>query len=219
MLKKIGAFLLAALMFIAVQAADIKFDGLSLEQGFNFRTDVQSGYGYVTALSLNAATHPLALPADISVATSGAARENVVGVLTSLSWGGNVGDPISLHFNVSSRNRTQIQELLHEGLKDTGVSFEFIILQFDQIAHKWYTAAGSSRYFSSSAIALKGNIARMGKDKLLLELPSNLQNEMVKSPENWEVVLTVAPAAFQQSIGLQLAPDRVNVKSWGLTIN
>src|SRR6516162_6568775 len=100
--------------------AQVSFESLDVEQGFNFNRDVQPTYGFLYTLQIGAnSSKPVTIESDIEVfepMDGGTAPHKVVGVLSSISWEGGQGDPIKFKAQVSTKNRQTIQYLLHEKL-------------------------------------------------------------------------------------------------------
>jgi hypothetical protein len=201
---------------------DIVFDALHLEQGFNFRQDVQDACGFITSLHITKRSGHKDGPmkADINVSTPGTdgvpAKQPVVGVMRHFKWSGGLTDPIELKFNVSTPNRNKIFGLLQLNLPSTDVTFSYQIFYFDQEQATFYLAMAGAATLGTDA--LSANIAKEGKEKLLLTLPSQLASETVKSPQNWEVELTAMPQQLSQAIMYQYSPGNKITKSWGVTV-
>jgi len=188
---------------------DIVFDSLHLEQGFNFRQDVQDAAGWLTSLTIG--TQQLA--ADLALKSPNGALQ-AVAVMRYFKWSGGVTDPIELKANISTPNRNMVWSMLHAALPSTSVQFSFQITYFDQQSATFYTAMLGP----SQGTSLNARIAKEGKQKLELSLPSSLASETVKSPQNYEMELTVMPAAQQQSLTWRYAPGSALIKQWGIAV-
>ncbi len=183
--------------------AAITFGSMDLRQGFNYSKDVQNSYGYVSALTIGTTT----LPADLAI--SDGSSSPVIGVLTSETWNGGVSDPIQLKFNVSTANSQALNNLLHTQLSNTNVSVAFRVNDYDPIAKKYFVA------LTGTTNPLKGIVARNGT-ALQLTVASS-PNTDVRSPQNWQVSLGVAPSATAQTLTFATSSTQSLVKRWGTT--
>ncbi len=199
---------------------DIRFDDLHLEQGFNYRADVQDAYGFITSLSISGTV----FSADFASLKSATTKDSTpseykaVGILQSFKWSSGITDPLTFKFNVSAKNRNTIFAMLHDPSKLTSpdVTISYVIFSYDQLRAQWYLAMSGGSATKSTALQTK--LAKQGKSTLLLSLPSNLQNETVKSPANWDVSLSVMPQAISQQIMYQFAPGQKVMKPWGVRV-
>jgi len=202
---------------------DITYE-LNLQQGFNFRQDVQDICGFVTSLSIaqKTSTKNGVLKPDIAASnpnTDGVTSpQNVVGVMKAFKWGGGLTDPIELKFNVSNDNRNVLFGLLQSKLSSTDIAISFQVFNFDQPSAQFYLAIGAAATNGVAGNQLTGNIAKEGKEKLLFALPNNSPAQEVQMPQNWDVELTIAPAQLAQSVMYQYAPAFSMIKSWGITV-
>jgi hypothetical protein len=210
-MRTISLCLAVLLSPLAASAAQINFDALHGEQGFNFRRDVQDSFGVITSLKIGATV----FKADITgtkIVNGADQKASVVGVLSSAKWNSGMTDPIALKGLVTTANKQVIQQMLHSALTDTKVEIEVEVYQYDPLAKVWFTALAPNMN-----AALKGLIAKEGKDKLLLSLGKE-PNAAVKSPQNWELDLTVMPQPLTQSLTYCPSPKVCMGKQWGVAV-
>ena len=207
--RRIGTLVAIALICLtpaAAGAAQIIFDGLSLEQGFNHQSDNHDAIGFLTSWDVAGTT----MTPDVRVKDPTGATLNVVGVLSSYSWDSSVGGPMNLHFNVSVGNRDRLLNLLHQQITDTSETFSLTIWEFDPVTSSWFVA------LQPTNPPLQGLIQKSGS-QLALGLPSSLPDPTVQSPVNYAVTTSAVPNLADGAQGVRFATgtNLLVVKQWG----
>lgn len=194
-------------------------------------------FGYVT--SLDGFGLSAALPADIAVYTpfnTGAAPtyaglssnytpadENspmgickVVGVIESFSWGGGVGDPISISMYVSQENATQIKALQQLTLKTTTIkNLGWWIANFDEEVKKWYEES-----FPKAPPQVTGQLNAPSKNDIRLAVALEPEKVAPNIDVNvFNLFMEIVPAANQQhTLHFANSDQKKVVKGWGLVV-
>ncbi len=201
--RSIGAA--AMLLFVAgsANAAGVAFNGLDVEQGFNFKGDTQSQVGYVETLTVNGT----ALAADLKVKRPDGTTGNVVGVLNSISWNGGAADPISLGLQISTANKTKVAALLHTTA--TGAtSLKFDVFDYDQVGKAYYLA-----FAPAGGATLSATIQKSGSNQLI---QIATQPGEIASPQNWGLKLSVMPTSPAQNLQFGVSTTQKIMKKWGV---
>jgi len=199
--------------------AAIEFDDLDVEQGFNFKPDVQKNFGHISSLQIG--TSPLpgsAKGIDFSLrnpVTGSSPTSKPIGqvaVLKSLTWGAGLGDKMALKFHVSTANKQAINKFLHEDLSNVSVQISWIVWEYDPNAKTYYKA------FFSLANPTWAIVNKEGGKDLILKV-AKTPFEGVKSPMNWEIEMEILPqTGSAQDIGFQVANGSIVAKSWGIAV-
>jgi len=192
---------------------DIVFDTLQLQQGYNPRANVQDAFGYIISLTIAGQKFTSDISAQASMVSF---TSRVVAVMRYFKWAGGLTDPMQLKANFSTTNRNVLYKMLHGMVPNTNVTFGFVIFYFDQSSSVFYQAMAGSA--PNGTTPLSGQIAKQGKQKLLLTLPSQLAGRAVQSPPNWEFDLTVMPGKTAQHVSYAYAPGQLIMKNWGVTV-
>lgn len=140
----------------------------------------------------------------------------VVGVIESYSFGGGVGDPISISAYISSENALSLQAKLKTTLTTTVVSqLGWWIANFDEEGKEWFEES-----FPKAPDVLSAQINAPGKTDLRL----HIANEPTKIAANIDVNVVniyfeVIPAA-NKTFDLHFATSKAKqfVKRWGLVV-
>jgi len=188
----------------------IEFDTLDVEQGFNFKLDVQKNVGHM----LNMKIGETKLAADIKVKNPLDTKnlKGVVGILASVTWNSGHGDPFKFKFNVSTPNKQAISKLLHEELSNTAVEFDFKVWEYDPAKKKWYEA------FYAADVPLCALVEKEGDKDLQLKV-GKTPFDAVKSPLNWEIEMGLVPQTEkEQAIGFRTAHEVSVAKKWGIAV-
>ncbi len=179
---------------------------LSIDQGFNFRKDVNTPVGFIKALKVNGKD----LAADIVVKDpmNPTTDVNVVAVLSDTSWGVGATDAFYFSGQVSAPNRQDLQLMTYLDLTNVEALFKFDVYGYDPVAKKYFKA------FHASDAQCKGILEKNGEDLNLgcADMPST----EVQSPINYSFHIGVKPAPEQQNITLATADQKNVVKFWGV---
>jgi hypothetical protein len=202
-LSVLPAFALACSSFSA-HAAAIEFSP-DIQQGFNFQPDAQTTVGFLTSLTFN----EYAFVPDFTVASPGGTNISVVGVLSSISWAGSHGDPIVLHAMVSTSSKQTISLFTHQALSTRAVSFNFLVYEYDPLAHVYFEAFSPGQHQS-----LNGLVGKSGVQNLY-SISSSPDTEVV-SPVNYEFTITIAPALVAQDVVYRASQTLQVMKQWGI---
>jgi len=196
-------------------------------QGFNFSKDVQDTFGYLQTLTIGSdatGANGIVIPADIAIKHPGLATpdatEKVVGILTKVEWmpGSAPGDPIEFNFQVSTKNKMKLAELVHQKLESIDCQFNFCVWEYDPLQKKYFKALWND---DQSSKPMKSLIYKEGgKD---LQLKVGTKGTEVQAPENWSITLKVVSQPILQKIiyatGIQQGQTLYNViKQWGVAV-
>ncbi|MBK9265477.1 MAG: hypothetical protein IPM54_37535 [Polyangiaceae bacterium] len=205
--------------------------------GFVMDPTKKQRFGYIT--SLDGFGLSAALPTDITVYTpynTGAAPTyagissgytapsedapvgvcKVVGVLEHFSWGGGVGDPISVSMYVSQENATQIKALQQLTLKTTTIKkLGWWIANYDEEVKKWFEEA-----FPKAPQEITGQINAPGKNDIRLHVASDPEKVAPNIDVNvYNVNIEIVPAANKQhTLHFANSDQKKVVKAWGLVV-
>jgi hypothetical protein len=205
--------------------------------GFVMDPTKKQRFGYVTALDGFGLSAVLA--ADISVYTpfnTGAAPTygglsagytaptedspvgicKVVGVLDHFSWGGGVGDPISISMYVSQENATQIKALQQLTLKTTTIKkLGWWAANFDEEVKKWYEES-----FPKAPQEVTGQLNAPGRNDIRLQVAMEPEKVAPNIDVNvFNVFMEIVPAANQQhTLHFANSDQKKVVKAWGLVV-
>ena len=205
----LGALVFASGALIALPAFAVQFTrALDVYQGFNFKHDKQNEFGYITALKVGGQT----MKADLTGTDPTTGKTfPVVGVLNHYQWETGVTDAIYLSGQLSAGNRTGLQAMLLQGIKDANVEFGYVIYQYDPVLKKYFINSSSQQ--SSSLFVLKGFLGRNGTEVNLLVADGPAHE--IQSPLNFTFQIGINPVG-QQIIPLATAPGKNLIKPWGL---
>src|SRR5436190_3422098 len=203
LLRCLPGLLLVSFSFSA-NTATINFDSLSVEQGFNFRSDVQESVGFLTGLTFNARV----FTPDMSVASPAGTNISVVGVLSSIDWASGFGDPIVLHAMVSTSSKQTVSMIAHQGLTTAGASFNFQVYDYDPLAHTYFEA-----FYPSQNQPLNGLVEKQGASYLYSIATS--PGTDVLNPQNWELTISILPAPILQHLTFGTDSTHSFVKQYG----
>jgi hypothetical protein len=206
---------LLCLLPAAAQGAEITFDNLSPEQGFNFHKDQQDAFGFVTAWTIGGPSGTTFNP-DFQVQypptpDDPGGQHAVVGVLTSFAWAGGDGDPMDMKFEVSTANKLVLQNLLHGTLTNTTETFSLVIFEYDAEAQTFYEAL-------QPVDPPFHGIIEKADNKLALAVSTT--PGPVPSPVNYPASMSAVPDPNAGTQGVQFASssDSNVVKPWGIDL-
>jgi hypothetical protein len=226
----VGALLFT--MSKAIAFADVAFNfACNKDAGFVMDPNAHGRVGYVTSLDGFGLTK--ALPADLTVSVpftsktgityaplstgfqagkaNGPGTAKVVGVISSVTWNGGVGDAIKITMFVSLESATQVKALQQQPLKTTAMkSLAFWVANYDQEAKVWF-----EQFYPKSAPALTGVISGRANPELNVDLTP------VKAASGidlnvYKVSMGVVPAAdVVYTLQVANSATQKTVKSWG----
>ena len=176
-------------------------------QGYNFKKDVQTPIGYLTALKIGGAT----LKADQTVKdpTAPATDFPVVAVLSGSMWELGVTDALYFTGQLSVFNKQQTQLLVYKDLSKVDVVFKFAVYAYDPVAKRYFKCL-----LATDDKDLNGIIEKNGED-LNLSIADDPSTE-VQSPANYAFQIGIKPQPSAQVVTVATSfTDRV-VKAWGI---
>lgn len=181
----------------------------SVRQGFNFEKDAQVTVGHIKQLEISG--QPFAADIDVTDPENvEAGKVKVVGVLSSIYWGGGYSDPVQFSVQVSNDNQKALAALIHKKMSNTEVKFEFNVYDYDFKAKKYY------RCLHCNDTALEGLVMKQGGE--LLFRSSNEASTEVVSPKNFTLSLGVMPAEKEMQIHLGFSDTDKWAKQFGVTV-
>ncbi|MCY1059597.1 hypothetical protein [Nannocystis sp. SCPEA4] len=178
-------------------------------QGYNFKRDVQTPIGFITALTIGDITltadqtckDPLAPDKDLTVVT----------VLSGAMWGLGVTDPFYFSGQVSVYNKQQVKQLTYKDLTKVDVSFDFMVYEYDPIEKAYFKCL-----LPTEEGGLKGLLEKNGDD-LNIDVADDPSRE-VQSPENFSFQIGIKPQPLAQKASIASSFKVKVVKSWGLKV-
>ncbi len=178
----------------------------SVSQGFNFLKDAQDRVGHLVSIKIV----DNELTPDLNVADPEDLYNNVkvVGVISSLYWGGGYADFIQLSAQVSTSNKNALAMMMHQTMSNTEVELEFVVFDYDPDAKKYYKCLHTNK------VKLKGLVAKSGG-----ELAFNVgmdQSQEVTSPRNFTFQIVINPQEISQELHLAFSESAKSVKKWGI---
>jgi len=203
--------------------------------GFVMDPTKKQRFGYVTALNgfglaatltqditvytpFNTGAAPtyagLTYTAPTKDAPTGSAK--VVAVIEHFSWGGGVGDPISISMYMSQENAKQIKALQQLTLKTTTIkSLGWWMANFDEETKQWFEQANPL-----TPATVTGQINAPGKADIRLHVANDAEKVAPNIDVNvYNVHIEVVPAAnVQHTLHFADSATMKVVKSWGLVV-
>lgn len=182
---------------------------LDIYQGYNYKKDVQTAVGFITALKIGDLTlkadqtckDPMAPETDLSVVT----------VLSGAMWELGVTDAHYLTGQISVYNKQQVQLLVYKDLSKVDVEYKFSVYEYDPIEKKYFKCL-----LSTDDATLKGILEKNGGD-LNLSAADDASQE-VQSPENYTFQIGIKPQPTAQTMTIATSFSDKVVKSWGLKV-
>lgn len=149
--------------------------------------------------------------------TTTMAKVKVVGILESFSWGGGVGDPITMSAYVSQQNANQLQVKQQTTLKNTVVkNLAWWIINYDEENKEWFEEAHPAK----ASETVIGQLNAPGKTDVRLAIASEATKVAPNIDVNvYNVYFEVVPAA-NMAYDLKFASSSKMkfIKGWGLKI-
>lgn len=183
---------------------------LDIYQGYNYKKDVQTPVGYITALKIGDVTlkadqtckDPMAPETDLTV----------VAVLSGSMWELGVTDAHYFSGQISVYNKQQVQMLTYKDLTKVDVEYKFSVYDYDPLEKKYFKCL-----LGTDDAALKGILEKNGSD-LNLSVADDASTE-VQSPENYAFQLGIKPQPTAQTVTVATSFSDKVVKSWGLKVS
>ncbi|MEM9458700.1 MAG: hypothetical protein AAGF11_31275 [Myxococcota bacterium] len=182
---------------------------LDIYQGYNYKKDVQTPVGFITALKIGDLTlkadqtckDPMSPETDLAVVT----------VLSGAMWELGVTDAHYLTGQISVYNKQQVQLLVYKDLSKVDVEFKFSVYEYDPIEKKYFKCM-----LPTNDATLKGLLEKNGGD-LNLSAADDASPE-VQSPENYAFQVGIKPQPSAQTVTIATSFSDKVVKSWGLKV-
>ncbi|MCX4244130.1 hypothetical protein [Paraliomyxa miuraensis] len=182
---------------------------LDIYQGYNYKKDVQTPVGFITALKIGDVTlkadqtckDPMAPETDLAV----------VAVLSGSMWELGVTDAHYFTGQISVYNKQQVQLLTYKDLTKVDCEYTFSVYEYDPIEKKYFKCL-----LPTDDATLKGILEKNGRD-LNLSAADDASPE-VQSPENYAFQIGIKPQPSAQTVTVAVSFSDKVVKSWGLTV-
>lgn len=211
---------------------------LNLVQAFNFKKDVQTPFGFVTAMTVGGVmlTPEMMLTAPPIANTNAntntkpnsgsdgtgpiesAAGQPCVGVLRNIKWDLGDTDPITFSGNLGVLGKQMIMGLLYATMIDSSVTLSWCVYEYDPLTRSYYLAFSDTKEGSvATSMGGKGNpqaLIKKDSENLLLSVKPDPSTD-VQSPENYEFELTVVPFPDPKLLYMASASTRKITKFWG----
>jgi len=180
-----------------------------VNQGYNFKKDIQTSVGYLTSLKVGDVT----LKADQTVKDPLAPETDfpVVAVLSGAMWELGVTDTLYYTGQISVYNKQQTQLLVYKDLSKVDVVFKFAVYSYDPIEKKYFKCM-----LGTEDAELNGLLEKNGAD-LNLSVADEASGE-VQSPENYAFQIGVKPQPSAQVVTVATSFSDKVVKSWGMKV-
>jgi hypothetical protein len=180
-----------------------------INQGYNFKKDIQTSVGYLTSLKIGDVT----LKADQTVKDPLSPETDlpVVAVLSGAMWELGVTDTLYYTGQISVYNKQQTQLLVYKDLSKVDVLVKFAVYSYDPIEKKYFKCM-----LPTDDAELKGLLEKNGAD-LNLSVSDDASHE-VQSPENYAFQLGVKPQPSAQVVTVATSFSDKVVKAWGMKV-
>lgn len=183
---------------------------LDIYQGYNFKKDIQTPVGFITALKVGDVTlkadqtckDPMAPETDLAV----------VAVLSGSLWELGVTDAHYFSGQISVYNKQQVQMLTYKDLTKVDCEYTFTVYEYDPIEKKYFKCL-----LPTDDTTLKGILEKTGGD-LNITVSDDASPE-VQSPENYSFQIGIKPQPEAQTVTVATSFSDKVVKSWGLTVS
>lgn len=180
-----------------------------VSQGFNFQKDEQLVVGHINKVKIG----DKQLTEDIGVTDPENVtgdKLDVVGIASSVYWGGGYADLIEFSCQVSNANKKTLAVLTHSEMSDTTVELCFTVYDYDPDEAKYY------KCFHTDDDNLEGLVAKSG-GRLAVEIDTEQAVEVV-SPKNFTFSLGVMPVDKEQDTHVAMSVSDKLVKRWGVGV-
>lgn len=178
-------------------------------QGYNFKKDVQTPVGFITALTIGDTT--LTVDQTIKDPLSPADDLKVVTVLTGALW--ELGPTDALYFSgqISIANKQAVQLLTYSDLTKVEVKVKFAVYDYDPIQKAYYKCM-----LGADDAELNGILEKNGED--LNVAVADEKSHEVQSPENYSFQIGIKPQPSAQEVTIATSYSSKVVKAWGITV-
>ena len=178
-------------------------------QGYNFKKDVQTPVGYITAIKIG--DQELKVDQTIKDPLNHATDLKVVAVLTGAMW--ELGPTDALYFTgqVSISNKQSIQLMTYKDLTKVTVLCTFSVYDYDPIQKAYYKCL-----LGTKDAQLQGILEKNGED--LNVSIADVKSPEVQSPENYAFQIGFKPQPTAQEITVATSFTMNVVKAWGITV-
>ena len=142
-------------------------------------------------------------------------KATVVGVIENFSWGGGVGDPISISAYISAEN-AQVLQAKMKGTLDTNTikKLAWWICDFDAETKVWYEAA-----YPKDPVNLQGQLNSSGSEVRLMVAPEATRVAPNVQVNVYNLMFEVIPAANSTFMLHFATSGKTNfIKNWGLKV-
>jgi hypothetical protein len=180
-----------------------------VEQGYDFKKDVQTPIGYITSLKIGDTT----LKADQTVKDPLSPETDlpVVAVLSGATWDLGVTDPLYFTGQVSVYNKQQIKLLVIKDLSKVDVTFKVAVYEYDPIEKKYFKCL-----LGTDDADLNGLLEKRGGE-LNLSVAEDASKD-VPSPQNFSFQTGINPQPSAQVVTVATSFSDKVVKSWGMKV-
>ena len=178
-----------------------------MNQGFNFRKDVQTEIGYVTKLKVGGVD----LTADFTLKDpeSNQTDKKVVGVASYLGWDVSATEPVQLNVQVSETAKNKLDALTKKTMSNLEVDIAFDCYGYDPSEKRYF------KNFHTNEQEVKGLIFGRGND-LAINMGLD-QNQLVQEPRNYTLTLAVKPQPTAQELHYASSVSDKLVLQWGVS--
>lgn len=178
-------------------------------QGYNFKKDVQTAVGFITALKVG----DVVLKADQTCKDPMSPETDlaVVAVLSGGMWGLGVTDALYFSGQISVYNKQQVKQLVYKDLSKVDLTCTFVIYEYDPLQKKYYKCL-----LPTDDTALNGLLEKSGSD-LNIDVADDASME-IQSPENFSFQIGIKPQPEAQTLTVATSFSDKIVKSWGLKV-
>jgi hypothetical protein len=175
-------------------------------QGFNFKKDVSTVVGFITALKINdveikadiTCKDPLNPTTDLPVSM----------VLSDVNWGTGTTDALYFSGQVTVTNRQNLALMVYKDLAKVEVLFKYTVYEYDPVAKKYF------KCFHCGDTEMKGILEKNGGD-LNMSVADDASTQ-VQSPLNYAFTIGIKPQPIEQSLTIATADQKNVVKQWGV---
>lgn len=182
---------------------------LDIVQGYNYRKDVQTAVGFITALKIGDTT----VTADQTVKDPMAPETDlkVVAVLSGSMWELGTTDAHYFSGQLSTTNKQNVLMLTYKDLTKVDVEYQFSVYEYDPLEKKYFKCM-----LPTDDATLKGILEKNGSD-LNISVADDPSGE-VQSPENYAFSIGIKPQTTAQTVTVATSFSNKIVKAWGLTV-
>jgi hypothetical protein len=176
-------------------------------QGFQWMSDRQEQIGHITMLKIGETE----FKADMAVTNPEEVKGDpvdVVGVASSIAWGGGIVDPIAIRCQISNKNKQELAMLLFSEMTSTAVELKFNVYSYDKDATKYFMS------FHTKDTVLNGIVAVQGGERLLY-----LEDEphpVVEKPENYGLSIEIVPEDETMDLHVAVSDTHKVALQWGI---